>query len=41
VEAGEFEHQSGDLERLLGTKTKTFKEYIELTPDSTTVSIKN
>jgi NAD(P)H dehydrogenase (quinone) len=29
IESGEFEHQSGDLERLLGRKTKTFKEYIE------------
>jgi NAD(P)H dehydrogenase (quinone) len=31
MEAGEFEYQSGDLERLLGRKTKTFREYIELT----------
>jgi NAD(P)H dehydrogenase (quinone) len=26
---GEFEYRSGDLERLLGRKTKTFREYIE------------
>ena len=31
MEEGEFEHQSGDLERLLGRKTKTFREYIEST----------
>ncbi len=31
IEAGEFEYQSGDLERLLGRKTKTFKEYTEST----------
>lgn len=28
---GEFEYQSGDLERLLGRKTKTFSEYIQST----------
>lgn len=28
---GEFEYQSGDLERLLGRETKTFREYIEST----------
>lgn len=27
MEEGQFEYQSGDLERLLGRKTKTFKEY--------------
>jgi len=32
IEEGEFEHQSGDLEWLLGRKTKTFREYIESTP---------
>lgn len=31
IEGGEFEHQSGDLERLLGRKTKTFKELMEPT----------
>ena len=31
MEAGEFEYQSGDIERLLGRKTKTFREYIEAT----------
>lgn len=31
MEAGEFEYQSGDLQRLLGRKTKTFREYIEST----------
>ena len=31
VGEGEFEYQSGDLERLLGRKTKTFREYIEST----------
>lgn len=29
IEAGEFVYQSGDLERLLGRKTKSFKEYME------------
>lgn len=31
IEEGEFEHQSGDLERLLGRRTTTFREYIEST----------
>ncbi|WP_192085395.1 NAD(P)H-binding protein [Algoriphagus sp. Y33] len=31
IEGGEFEYQSGDLERLLGKKTKTFKELMETT----------
>ncbi|MEH3112337.1 SDR family oxidoreductase [Pedobacter terrae] len=31
MEAGEFEYQSGDLERLLGRKTKTLKAYFEST----------
>lgn len=31
IEEGEFEHHSGDLERLLGRKPKTFKEYIDST----------
>ncbi|WP_158826587.1 SDR family oxidoreductase [Mucilaginibacter lacusdianchii] len=31
IEEGEFEYQSGDLERLLSRKTKTFKEYIQST----------
>tara|TARA_A100001391_G_C5053390_1_gene274063 strand:+ start:400 stop:1269 length:870 start_codon:yes stop_codon:yes gene_type:complete len=31
IEGGEFEYQSGDLERLLGRKTKTFKELMEPT----------
>lgn len=31
IEGGEFEYQSGDLERLLGRKTKTFREYMETT----------
>lgn len=31
IEEGEFEFQSGDLERLLGRKTKTFREYIRST----------
>ena len=31
MEEGEFEYQSGDLERLLGRKTKTFREFIEST----------
>lgn len=31
MEEGEFEYQSGDLERLLGRKTKTFRSYIEST----------
>ncbi|UTA69171.1 SDR family oxidoreductase [Emticicia sp. 21SJ11W-3] len=31
IEGGEFEYQSGDLERLLGRKTKTFRQYIEST----------
>jgi NAD(P)H dehydrogenase (quinone) len=31
IEEGEFEYQSGDIERLLGRKTKTFREYIEST----------
>jgi len=29
IEEGEFEYQSGDLERLLGRKTKTFRAYME------------
>lgn len=29
IEGGEFEYQSGDLERLLGRKTKTFRELME------------
>ena len=33
IEEGEFAHQSGDLERLLGRKTKTFREYIKSTLD--------
>jgi NAD(P)H dehydrogenase (quinone) len=28
IQEGEFEYRSGDLERLLGRKTKTFKEYL-------------
>lgn len=28
IEGGEFAYQSGDLERLLGRKTKTFREYL-------------
>jgi NAD(P)H dehydrogenase (quinone) len=31
IEEGEFEYQSGDMERLLGRKTKTVREYIEST----------
>ena len=31
IEAGEFEYQSGDLERLLGRKTISFREYITST----------
>lgn len=31
IEEGEFQYQSGDIERLLGRKTKTFREYIEST----------
>ncbi len=31
IEEGEFEYQSGDMERLLGRKTKTFREHIEST----------
>jgi NAD(P)H dehydrogenase (quinone) len=31
IEEGEFGYQSGDLERLLGRKTKTFREYLEST----------
>ncbi|MDR7128009.1 NAD(P)H dehydrogenase (quinone) [Algoriphagus sp. 4150] len=31
IEGGEFEYQSGDLERLLGRKTKTFRELMETT----------
>ena len=31
IDDGEFEHQSGDLERLLGRKPKTFREYIQST----------
>ncbi|NVN19811.1 hypothetical protein GUA46_15835 [Muricauda sp. HICW] len=31
IEGGEFEHQSGDLERLLGRKTKTFRKLMEPT----------
>ena len=31
IDEGEFEHQSGDLERLLGRKPKTFREYIQST----------
>ncbi|TWR24976.1 SDR family oxidoreductase [Mucilaginibacter achroorhodeus] len=29
IEEGEFDHQSGDLERLLGRKTKSFIEYLQ------------
>ena len=29
IEGGEFEYQSGDLERLLGRKTKSFRELME------------
>ncbi|MGC4041962.1 MAG: NAD(P)H-binding protein [Flavobacterium sp.] len=29
IEEGEYEYHSGDMERLLGRKTKTFREYIE------------
>jgi hypothetical protein len=25
---GEFDHRSGDLERLLGRRTKTFKDHL-------------
>ena len=31
IDGGEFEYQSGDLERLLGRKTKTFRAYMEST----------
>lgn len=31
IEGGEFEYQSGDLERLLGRKTKTFRDLMETT----------
>ncbi|MEH6682005.1 MAG: SDR family oxidoreductase [Sediminicola sp.] len=31
IEGGEFEHRSGDLERLLGRRTKTFRELMETT----------
>jgi NAD(P)H dehydrogenase (quinone) len=31
IDEGEFEHQSGDLERLLHRKPKTFREYIQAT----------
>jgi NAD(P)H dehydrogenase (quinone) len=31
IEEGVFEHQSGDLERLLGRRTKTFRAYVEST----------
>lgn len=31
IEEGEFEYQSGDIERLLGRKTKTFRAYMEST----------
>lgn len=31
INEGEFEYQSGDLERLLGRKTKTFRAYLEST----------
>src|SRR5690606_4224661 len=31
IEGGEFEYQSGDLERLLGRKTKAFRELMEET----------
>lgn len=31
IEGGEFEQQSGDLERLLGRKTKTFRDLMEPT----------
>lgn len=31
IEEGEYDYQSGDIERLLGRKTKNFKEYIEST----------
>ena len=30
IEAGEFEYQSGDLERLLGRKTKTFRDLMTI-----------
>jgi len=30
IEGNEFEYQSGDLQRLLGRETKTFKEYLEI-----------
>jgi NAD(P)H dehydrogenase (quinone) len=29
IEGGEFEHQAGDLERLLGRKTKSFTDVLE------------
>ncbi|MCO6149649.1 SDR family oxidoreductase [Flavobacterium sp. NRK1] len=29
IEGGEFEHQAGDLERLLGRKTKSFRDVLE------------
>lgn len=31
IEESEFEYRSGDIEQLLGRKTKTFREYIEST----------
>jgi len=31
IEEGEFEYRSGDIEQLLGRKTKSFREYIEST----------
>ncbi|TFB28494.1 NAD-dependent epimerase/dehydratase family protein [Pedobacter alluvionis] len=31
IDEGEFEYQSGDLERLLGRKTKTYQAYLEST----------
>lgn len=33
IEEGEFEYQSGDIERLLGRKTKTYQVYLESTKD--------
>jgi NAD(P)H dehydrogenase (quinone) len=31
IDEGEFDHQSGDIERLLGRKTKTFRAFMEST----------
>jgi NAD(P)H dehydrogenase (quinone) len=36
IEDGEFEHQSGDLERLLGRKAISFSEYLQSTLTQTT-----